>query len=120
MVVVGAGIGGLCTAALAAHNGLKVCVCESHDTAGGAAHEWVTGGKWHFEAGPSLYAGLSTDRSPNPLKHVFQIIGEEPEWITYDRWGTYLPEGDFAAAVGSEDFLRKLATFNGDFATPVV
>ena len=77
MVVVGAGIGGLCTAALAAHNGLKVCVCESHDVAGGAAHTWIGPKGYHFEAGPSLYAGLSKDRSPNPLKHVFQIIGEE-------------------------------------------
>ena len=42
-------------------------------------------------AGPSLYAGLSPERSPNPLKHVFQVIGEEPEWLTYDRWGTHLP-----------------------------
>ena len=66
-----------------------------------------------FESGPSLYAGLSPAASPNPLKHVFQIIGEEPEWITYDRWGTYLPDGDFAAAVGAEDFMAKLDTYGG-------
>ena len=75
-------------------------VLESHDAPGGAAHEWNVKG-YHFESGPSLYAGLSPAASPNPLKHVFQIIGEEPEWITYDRWGTYLPDGDFAAAVGA-------------------
>lgn len=111
-MVIGAGIGGLCTAALAAHAGLKVCVCESHDAAGGAAHEWVVKG-FHFESGPSLYAGLSPAASPNPLKHVFQIIDEQPDWITYDRWGTYLPDGDFAAAVGAEDFGRKLRTYGG-------
>jgi phytoene dehydrogenase-like protein len=33
------------------------------------------------------------DESPNPLKNIFQIIEEEPEWITYDRWGTVLPNG---------------------------
>jgi phytoene dehydrogenase-like protein len=44
---------------------------------------------------------------------VFQIINEEPEWLTYDRWGTYLPDGDFAAAVGAEDFLAKLDTYGG-------
>lgn len=116
VVVIGAGIGGLCTAALAAHAGLKVCVCESHDAPGGAAHEWQVRG-FHFESGPSLYAGLSPASSPNPLKHVFQIIDETPEWITYDRWGTYLPEGDFAAAVGADDFLRKLRVYGGVDAT---
>ena len=47
------------------------------------------------------------------LLPVFQIIGEEPEWITYDRWGTALPEGTFAAAVGAEDFQRVLAERGG-------
>ena len=135
VVVIGSGIGGLSAAAAAASTGLSVVVLESHDTAGGAAHEWNIKG-YHFESGPSLYAGttlllycslltahcslptahcsgLSPAVSPNPLKHVFQIIGEEPEWITYDRWGTYLPDGDFAAAVGAEDFLTKLDTYGG-------
>ena len=112
VVVIGSGIGGLSAAATCAASGLTVAVCESHDALGGAAHEWTVNG-FHFESGPSLYAGLSPDRSPNPLKHVFQIIGEEPEWLTYDRWGTYLPEGAFAAAVGADDFMAKLDTYGG-------
>ena len=112
VVVIGSGIGGLSAAALLAHNGKSVCVCEAHDAPGGAAHEWCVNG-FHFESGPSLYAGLSPRRTPNPLAHVFHIIGEEPEWITYDRWGTYLPEGNFAAAVGAEDFARKLDLYGG-------
>ena len=113
VVVIGSGVGGLSAAACAASTGLKVAVCESHDTAGGAAHGWDVKG-FHFESGPSLYAGLSADRSPNPLKHVFNIIGEEPEWSTYDRWGTYLPEGNLLYdAVGSEDFYKKLSVCGG-------
>ena len=113
VVVIGAGIGGLSAAAVVASTGLSVCVCESHDTPGGAAHEWEIKG-YHFESGPSLYAGLSADASPNPLKHVFQIIGEEPEWITYDRWGTHLPEGSLLHdAVGVEDFYKKLEVCGG-------
>ena len=92
VVVIGSGIGGLSAAAAVASTGLTVAVVESHSIPGGAAHEFDIKG-FKFESGPSLYAGLSPDASPNPLKHVFQIIGEEPEWITYDRWGTYLPEG---------------------------
>lgn len=111
-MVIGSGIGGLSAAALLAHNGKSVCVCESHDAPGGAAHEWTVK-NFHFESGPSLYAGLSPRNTPNPLAHVFHIIGEEPEWITYDRWGTYLPEGAFAAAVGADDFMRKLDQYGG-------
>ena len=112
VVVIGSGIGGLSAGAAAASTGLSVAVLESHDAPGGAAHEWTVKG-FHFESGPSLYAGLSPSASPNPLKHVFQIIGEEPQWMTYDRWGTYLPEGDFAAAVGADDFLEKLDEYGG-------
>lgn len=116
VVVIGSGIGGLSTAACLASTGLQVCVCESHDSPGGAAHDWKVGG-YTFESGPSLYAGLSGERSPNPLSHVFDIIGERPEWITYDRWGTYLPEGSLLFdAVGSEEFEKKLTECGGNDA----
>ena len=111
-VVVGSGIGGLSCAAILATAGKRVLVCEAHDRAGGVAHDYEVQG-FTFENGPSLYAGLSPKASPNPLKHVFQIIGEEPEWLTYDRWGTAFPEGTFAAAVGAEDFMAKLDTYGG-------
>ncbi|KAH8053608.1 all-trans-retinol 13,14-reductase [Aureococcus anophagefferens] len=95
------------------HFDAVVLVVEAHDHAGGCAHEYEVDG-FRFENGPSLYAGLSPAASPNPLKHVFQIIGEEPSWITYDRWGTAFPEGTFAAAVGGEDFRERiLPTYGG-------
>lgn len=112
-VVVGSGIGGLSAASVLSSFGRKVLVVEAHDHAGGCAHEYEVDG-FRFENGPSLYAGLSPAASPNPLKHVFQIIGEEPSWITYDRWGTAFPEGTFAAAVGGEDFRERiLPTYGG-------
>jgi phytoene dehydrogenase-like protein len=89
-VVIGSGLAGLSCAALLAHCGRNVVVLESHDTPGGCAHSWERRG-FHFESGPSLYSGFSMDRSPNPLKNIFQIIEEDCEWITYDRWGTVLP-----------------------------
>lgn len=113
VVVIGSGVGGLSCAGCCASAGLRVLVLESHDTAGGAAHDWESGG-YTFESGPSLYAGLSGDASPNPLSHVFDAVGERPEWITYDRWGTHLPEGSLLHdAVGSEDFLKKLGECGG-------
>ncbi|MCO5587136.1 hypothetical protein L7F22_041083 [Adiantum nelumboides] len=71
VAVIGAGIGGLCCAAMLAKYGLKVVVCESHDTAGGAAHSFVRQG-FHFDSGPSFHAGLSTKPSINPLKQAFE------------------------------------------------
>ncbi len=128
VVIIGSGLAGLCCGALLAHNGVAVTVVESHDElgwaretarharltftsaarcargrTGGACHSWERRG-YSFESGPSLYSGFSADRSPNPLKGIFDIVGESPEWLTYDRWGTVLPEGRFAAKIGPEEF----------------
>jgi len=113
VVVIGSGLAGLSCAALLSHCEKDTLVLESHDTVGGAAHSWERRG-YHFESGPSLYSGFSMDKSPNPLKNVFQIIEEEPEWITYDRWGTVLPNGKkFAAKIGPEEFGDVLAEHGG-------
>lgn len=69
VVVIGAGIGGLCCAALLANYGYKVVVCESHDIAGGAGHAFERRG-FQFDSGPSFHAGLSIKPSINPLKQV--------------------------------------------------
>ena len=44
VVIIGSGIGGLSAAALLAKYDLKVCCVESHEHAGGAAHEWKRNG----------------------------------------------------------------------------
>jgi phytoene dehydrogenase-like protein len=116
VIVIGSGLAGLSCAALLSHNEIPTLVLESHDTIGGACHSWTRRG-FHFESGPSLYSGFSIDESPNPLKNIFQIIGEEPEWITYDRWGTVLPSGDkFAAKIGPEEFGDVLDKYGGEGA----
>lgn len=113
VVVIGSGLAGLSCGALLSYCGKSTVVLESHDTPGGAAHSWTRRG-FHFESGPSLYSGFSTDRSPNPLKNIFQIIEEDCEWITYDRWGTVLPNGEkFAAKIGPEEFGDVLRTHGG-------
>jgi len=111
VVVVGSGIAGLSCAALLRASGLEVRVLESHDEPGGCAHGWTRSG-YHFESGPSLYSGFSSP-SPNPLAAIFRIIGETPEWLTYDRWGTVLPEGKFATKIGPDEFATTLKRIGG-------
>lgn len=79
---------GLCCAALLAHYGYKVTVCESHYLPGGAAHSFEIKG-FKFDAGPSFHAGLSAPfgKSSNPLKQVLDVIGETVACSTYDRCG---------------------------------
>jgi hypothetical protein len=59
---------GLCCAALLAKYGKRVTVCESHYIAGGAAHGFDVKG-FHFDAGPSFFAGLS-GASRQALRHL--------------------------------------------------
>jgi phytoene dehydrogenase-like protein len=112
IVVIGSGVGGLCCAALLAHYGFAVTVCESHSIPGGAAHGFQRQG-YTFDSGPSLYSGLSYSPSANPLRHVLDAIGEDLTWKTYDAWGCCLPEGDFSAKVGAEPFYEILANLRG-------
>ncbi len=115
VVVIGSGIGGLCCAALLAHYGLKVTVCESHTILGGAAHGFERDGHL-FDSGPSLYSGMSYSPSPNPLRQVLDIIGEDVDWANYDIWGCFLPEGNFETAVGADQFCEVLQTLRGKSA----
>lgn len=76
---------GLCCAALLAHYGYSVTVCESHYLPGGAAHSFEVQG-FKFDAGPSFHAGLSVEgKSSNPLKQVLDVLGEKVDCVTYDQ-----------------------------------
>ena len=94
VVVIGAGIGGLCTAALSAKYGFVTLCLETHDTAGGCAHSfdrYSSASKaipFKFDSGPSLISGLSSMGTKNPLRQVLDAIGtaNDIEWKTYDGW----------------------------------
>lgn len=119
VLVIGSGVSGLTAAALLAKVGHRVEVVESHDCIGGCAHGWQRAG-YSFESGPSLYSGFTQgDSSSNPLYNVFRIIGESPEWMNYDRWGTVLPGlPPFAAKIGPDEFGAVLDKWGGQTARP--
>ncbi|NET47834.1 MAG: NAD(P)/FAD-dependent oxidoreductase [Merismopedia sp. SIO2A8] len=115
VIVIGSGIGGLSCASLLAQHGVKVIVCESHSIPGGAAHGFNRHG-FTFDSGPSLFSGLSYSPSTNPLRQVLDAIDEDIEWLTYNRWGCCLPEGDFDTTVGADQFCQVLQRLRGDAA----
>lgn len=115
VIVIGSGIGGLSCAAMLAYYGFEVLVCESHSIPGGAAHSFQRNG-YLFDSGPSLYSGLSYSPSSNPLRQVLDAIEEDIEWLHYDAWGCYLPEGNFSAQIGAEPFCEILANLRGNEA----
>ena len=115
IVIIGSGIGGLCCAALLAKYGYRVTVCESHSIAGGAAHSFERDG-YQFDSGPSLYSGLSSSPTNNPLRQVLDAIEEDLVWANYDVWGCRLPEGDFDAYVGADHFAEVLLKLRGQEA----
>ena len=46
------------------------------------------------------------------------MIDEEPEWITYDQWGAFLPEAPdgYQMSIGAENFVKILKTYGGQEA----
>jgi phytoene dehydrogenase-like protein len=114
-VVIGSGIGGLCSAALLARAGYSVIVCEAHYHPGGAAHAFEVDG-YSFDAGPSFHAGLSVKQSTNPLKQVLDAIGETVECVTYDKWITYTPEGTFPCVCNRKEYVDMIRRVGGEVA----
>lgn len=68
VVVIGAGIGGLATAALLAKDGYAVTLLEAHDHVGGRAGNWESGG-FRFDTGPSWYL------MPEVFDHFYRLMG---------------------------------------------
>ena len=95
VVVVGSGIGGLCTAAMSTLYGYKTAVFESHYAPGGCAHGFRArakgiDGDFCFDTGPSFFSGLNPDipaKTSNPLRTVLDAIGERVECEKYETFG---------------------------------
>lgn len=116
-VIIGSGIGGLCCAALLARYGYRVTVVESHYHAGGAAHSFEVQG-FHFDAGPSFFAGLSgpPGSSTNPLKQVLDAVGESVECVQYKKWVVHSPSGTFECVCDAEAYAENIRRMGGEEA----
>lgn len=80
--IIGAGIGGLCSAALMASKGHKVEIFEANATPGGKMSEHISG-DYRFDTGPSLFT------MPFILESVFESCGKK--FSDYVQYGSLNP-----------------------------
>ncbi|CAB4912101.1 unannotated protein [freshwater metagenome] len=85
VIVIGAGMGGMCTAARLARQGHAVRVLESSDKPGGKCRtEWI--GKYAFDTGPSLLTlpAVYRDFFARTGKHLGQVLEVKPVDPAFD------------------------------------
>lgn len=115
VVMVGAGIGGLCTAILLATEGFDVDVFEQNDAVGGKLWR-VNHDDYHFSYGPS------TLTMPDIFRGIVARAGENPEdWLPYVKLPVnhrnFFADGEqFDATTDVDRMLAQLSRFNSEDA----
>ena len=96
VIVIGAGIGGLSTAALLAKAGKSVLLVERHDRPGGYAHGFKRRG-FHFDSGVHLVSGCGSEgyRNGSVIHKICRALGIDPQAI-------FIPIPAYARAVFPE------------------
>jgi len=82
VVVIGAGNGGLASAATLAKKGAKVLLLEKHNIPGGCGTSFRRG-RFEFEVALHQLSSLGIPENPGPLRGIFRDLGIEDqiEWI---------------------------------------
>lgn len=112
-LIVGAGVGGLATAARLAHRGHRVTVLEKTDQVGGRDRE-IRLGECRFDAGPTLMMML------DPFKRLFQDLGERIEdhldlRLCDPSYRTFFADGSrIDGTTNTAKMVRQIEALSGD------
>ena len=105
VIVIGAGLGGLSTAATMAKNGKKVLIIEKHDKVGGYATAFTREG-YKFDVSLHNIGPLNSS-----LKKIFddlEII-KKVDYVPYNNFQRVIfPEHDFTIPAGDNKFVEEL------------
>lgn len=95
VVVIGAGNGGLTSAAILAQRGLKVLLLERHNIPGGCATSFCRG-RFEFEVALHQLSGMGSPERPGPLRGLLGNIGvlDDLEFVEMpDLYSVRMPDG---------------------------
>ncbi len=113
VIVIGAGIGGLSTAAMLAKAGKFVLLVERHDRPGGYAHGFRRR-NYHFDSGVHLVSGCGVNgyRNGSTIHNICRAVDIDPQAVflpiqTYAR--AVFPEFEIALQAGEEAFIAGLS-----------
>ncbi|PJF20594.1 MAG: amine oxidase, partial [Phototrophicales bacterium] len=104
IIIIGAGIGGLTSAALLQQAGYQVTVLEAQSYPGGCASTYYHQG-FRFESGATVVGGFQHNGPhaliENQLNMKFPVRRHDPAWVTH------LPDRSVALTADNTDVLKK-------------
>jgi len=113
VVVIGAGLGGLSSAAFLAKAGKKVLLLERHYVPGGYASSFLRG-RFEFEISLHELSGLGDEANPGPLWKLLNEV-DVTRRVDFLRipefYRCVLPDVDFVVPIGRENFENAMAEY---------
>lgn len=111
VIIIGAGIAGLSTAALLAKAGKSVLIIERHDRVGGYAHGFKRRA-YHFDSGVHLVSGCSAEGYENgsTIYKICQTVGIDSEalFIPTPNYGSVnFPDFSLTLHAGEDAFVHS-------------
>jgi phytoene dehydrogenase-like protein/ferredoxin-NADP reductase len=113
VVVIGAGLGGLSSAANLAKAGKKVLLLERHYVPGGYASSFLRG-RFEFEVSLHELSGLGDESNPGPLRKLLDAVDvtHRVEFLRIPEfYRCVLPDVDFVVPIGRENFENAMAEY---------
>src|SRR3954451_3590707 len=105
LVVIGGGMGGLATAALAQRLGLRTALLEAHTKLGGCAG-YFGRGPYTFDAGATALMGLGAGE---PIGDFLRVIGHDQPAVRTSSYRVHLPDRTLDVVADAAEFENAVA-----------